>query len=148
MKKYPNEYAVIVGNIGTVHTGPSRERAEKEFTSYVRDSRRGYGRAAGEEVYLLKNGEPLREYDPDAAPKRRLEKIKATRYSRQYIESQLLTLSPTSYKIDHCFAIKIENRGEGVSSQERCTFWLNITGAQMRRIERVLLSHTREEDKT
>jgi hypothetical protein len=140
MKRHPNEYLVIAGSIGTVHTGPSRERAEKEFVSYVRDSRRGYGRIANEPVFLMKNGELLREYDPNIAPKRRLEKIKATRYTRQYMEHQLMVLSPTTYKIDHTFTMQIKNG-------DRETHWLNITGAQMRRIERVLLSHTRDSEK-
>jgi hypothetical protein len=56
------QYEVIVGNIGTVYKGPSVVEARKMFDYYIEQSRGGYGRAAGESVTLLLNGEIRREY--------------------------------------------------------------------------------------
>ena len=56
-------YEVIVGNIGTVHQGHNRKEAEKVFTFYVKDSKTGLGRSGGEAVTLMRDGEPIREYE-------------------------------------------------------------------------------------
>jgi hypothetical protein len=48
-----DRYEVVVGNIGTVHTGNNKRKATAVFNSYVRDSERGYGRAAGEHVTMF-----------------------------------------------------------------------------------------------
>lgn len=57
-------YSVVVGNIGTVETG-RRNECNAAFREYVAQSKRGYGRAAGEEVTMFDNaGEPLRAYTP------------------------------------------------------------------------------------
>lgn len=64
-----DRYEVVVGNIGTVHTGNNKAKANKMFNSYVRDSKSGYGRAAGEHVTMFINtGRDEfveREYTPD-----------------------------------------------------------------------------------
>jgi hypothetical protein len=51
-------FAVIVGNIGTVLETNNTEEAHRMFVDYSHQSRVGYGRAAGEEVTLMTNGEP------------------------------------------------------------------------------------------
>lgn len=56
-------WAVVVGNVGTVYTGESEEEARDTFKHYVDVSAGDMGRAAGEPVYLLCDGEPVEEYD-------------------------------------------------------------------------------------
>ena len=59
-------YEVIVGNLGTVHSGKSELSARKVFAEYVKKSLTGQGRASGEEVTILKDGEPIKtHYVPD-----------------------------------------------------------------------------------
>ena len=55
-------YEVIVGNVGTVYSGPSYQKAYLAFRDYYHQSIHGYGRAAGENVAFLKNGEITQEY--------------------------------------------------------------------------------------
>jgi hypothetical protein len=57
-------FEVIVGNIGTVYTGGSYDRAYQNFVTYAERSRDGNGRAAGELVLLLLDGHVVKEYDP------------------------------------------------------------------------------------
>lgn len=59
-------YEVIVGNIGTTYCGADYQYAKRIYAEYVRQSRRGYGRAAYESVYLISasNGDTLQEYNP------------------------------------------------------------------------------------
>ena len=56
-----NHYEVIVGNIGTVYGGHNYKSAYKDFREYSELALNGYGRCAGEEVTLFKNGEILHE---------------------------------------------------------------------------------------
>jgi hypothetical protein len=55
-------YEVIVGNIGSVYNGPNRVEANRVFGEYKRQSKINYGRAAGEDVVLMTNGEPTKEF--------------------------------------------------------------------------------------
>jgi len=48
---------VVIGNIGTVYEGLSIKQAEKTYYEYVKQSMKYHGRAAGEGVVLIKNGE-------------------------------------------------------------------------------------------
>lgn len=57
-------YQVIVGNVGTVHTGNNPVLARKDFGEYKRQSREGDGRAAYETVTLLCDGEIEAEFRP------------------------------------------------------------------------------------
>jgi hypothetical protein len=57
-------YEVIVGNIGKVHEGFSYRKALDTFFDYVKKSSENYGRAAGEEVTLWKDGEIIKDYIP------------------------------------------------------------------------------------
>lgn len=55
-------YEVIVGNIGTVYSGGSSIEANQIFLEYRKDSREGIGRAAGEDVTVMCDGEIKYEY--------------------------------------------------------------------------------------
>jgi hypothetical protein len=55
-------YEVVVGNIGTVHTGTDHDAAVRCFWEYVWQSHRNQGRAAGENVTLYADGDIEREY--------------------------------------------------------------------------------------
>jgi hypothetical protein len=55
-------YEVIVSNIGKVYDGGFYQSALDCFAVYQRKSINNDGRAAGESVTLLKDGEPIREF--------------------------------------------------------------------------------------
>jgi len=55
-------FEVIVGNIGTVYRGSNFMQASCKFAEYVKQSKTGYGRARGEDVTLMHNGEPRKEH--------------------------------------------------------------------------------------
>lgn len=57
------QYEVIVGNVGTVYAGANWKVAGETFREYVKISRDSeYGRAAGESVVFMKDGEIIEEY--------------------------------------------------------------------------------------
>ena len=56
-----DKYIVNVGNIGNIRCG-SMEDAEKTYSKYVSQSESGYGRAGGEYVGLMVDGEPTKEH--------------------------------------------------------------------------------------
>jgi hypothetical protein len=58
-------YSVIVGNVGTVYQGDDETQARMDFTAYADQSRNHYGRASGEPVTLMQNGEPISEHYGD-----------------------------------------------------------------------------------
>lgn len=58
-------YELTVGNIGTVYRGPLETTARMEFNEYVRLSKAGFGRVAGEPVTLFKDGEIIKEHTPE-----------------------------------------------------------------------------------
>ena len=55
-------YEVVVGNIGKVYSGTNGFEAFKTFQIYCGQSKSNYGRAAGEDVTLFKNGEIRKEF--------------------------------------------------------------------------------------
>jgi hypothetical protein len=57
-----SNYAVLVGNIGTAHTGNNRAQAIKEYREWKAISESNRGRAAGESVTLYCDGEPILEH--------------------------------------------------------------------------------------
>lgn len=57
-------YEVVVGNIGTVASTADRDDALRVAKVYEDQSRTGYGRASGETVTVLCDGEPVWEFDP------------------------------------------------------------------------------------
>lgn len=54
-------YQVIVGNIGTMEY-TSKKLALECFNTYVSLSKSDTGRASGEDVTLMANDDPIREY--------------------------------------------------------------------------------------
>lgn len=63
-----SRYQVIVGNIGTVFDGDNPVDANKSYGEYKRLSESGYGRAGGEDVYLMKDGELKYEHTGHLTP--------------------------------------------------------------------------------
>jgi len=58
-------YEVVVGNIGTVYDGNNPVEARKDYGEYVKQSKNGYGRAAGESVTIFKDGDVHLEHIGD-----------------------------------------------------------------------------------
>lgn len=56
------KYQVIVGNIGTIADTDNGFNAIVEFNRAVTRSKTGAGRAHGEDVTLMRDGEPMEEY--------------------------------------------------------------------------------------
>ena len=61
-------FEVIVGNIGTTYSGPSRKIALEHYSEYKKQSMYHYGRAADEDVTLMCDGEVLYEYNAMVFP--------------------------------------------------------------------------------
>lgn len=57
------DFEVLVGNIGTVLTTEDEVEARNTFEAYVSKSESAYGRASGESVTLMKDGEPIDEHE-------------------------------------------------------------------------------------
>lgn len=57
-------FEVIVGGIEAVYRGTSSAEAADAFEDYMQRSKTGHGRARGESVVLLEDGEITVEYDP------------------------------------------------------------------------------------
>jgi hypothetical protein len=53
---------VYVGNIGNVYSGPNELKARAIFKEYMEQSSSKGGRAAGEDVTLMMDGEPVSDY--------------------------------------------------------------------------------------
>lgn len=60
-----DRFQVIVGNIGTVHSSNNWGMACKDYGDYKKQSKDGYGRAAGEPVTMMKDGEIEFEHIPN-----------------------------------------------------------------------------------
>ena len=60
-----SHYEVFVSNVGTVYRGDDRCDAEYDFDSYVELSKRGVGRAGGQEVILFVNGHAEDTHHPN-----------------------------------------------------------------------------------
>lgn len=58
----PDWHEIVVGNIGTVYSGNNRSVAMAKWNTYREQSREDSGRASGESVTWLKNGEIWREF--------------------------------------------------------------------------------------
>ena len=59
----PLIYQVIVGNIGTIYDGPSKDEALINYKQYVICSCSPSARCKGESVTLFEDGEPIREHE-------------------------------------------------------------------------------------
>jgi hypothetical protein len=55
-------YEVIVGNIGKVYDGDSLPEAQLHVVAYIDQSKSERGRAGGESVTLMKDGDILTEF--------------------------------------------------------------------------------------
>jgi hypothetical protein len=55
-------YEVICGNIGTVYDGNNPVEARRIYGIYKEQSETGYGRAGGESVTIMEDGEPTLEH--------------------------------------------------------------------------------------
>lgn len=58
----PDSWEVIVGNVGSVYSGHDEAMARKKYNSYIESSKSGAGRAGGEDVTLMHNGDIREEY--------------------------------------------------------------------------------------
>jgi len=58
-------FEVIVGNVGSVYSGIQLKEALEHYGEYIQQSKTGLGRAGGEEVVLMKDGEPWKEHVPE-----------------------------------------------------------------------------------
>ncbi len=57
MTSKQHQWETIVGNIGTVYSGTDEDEAQRKHDIYVEQSQGGYGRAAGETVTIMRDGE-------------------------------------------------------------------------------------------
>lgn len=55
-------FEVIVGNIGSVYRGDNHKEAVATFREYKKQSQSNSGRASGEAVTLMEDGEPILEH--------------------------------------------------------------------------------------
>jgi hypothetical protein len=55
-------YTLIVGNIGTIGKYDTLKVAKYQYVTYVNLSAIGYGKVAGESVYLFENDEIIEEH--------------------------------------------------------------------------------------
>jgi len=62
-----SEWEVVVGNIGTVYSGDDEKKAASVYKEYVRKSGEKTGRAAGETVTLMEDGDIIKEESWDEA---------------------------------------------------------------------------------
>jgi len=56
------KFEVVVGNVGIVYSGNNYMQAQCKYDRYVRASKRGDGRVAGESVTLMHNGDIRMEH--------------------------------------------------------------------------------------
>jgi hypothetical protein len=63
-RRKKTHYEVIVGNVGSVYSGPDKSQAEETYDRYVEISNSLLGRAGGEEVTLMVDGEIDKEHVP------------------------------------------------------------------------------------
>jgi hypothetical protein len=56
-------YEVLVGNIGKTWEGSNGFQANVEYNQWVGKSKRGEGRAAGENITLWKDNEIIKEHE-------------------------------------------------------------------------------------
>lgn len=64
---HADEWEVVVGNIGTVYSGPNEDEARKTFRNYRDKSIAGVGRGSGEDVSLFLDGELEAEHYGESA---------------------------------------------------------------------------------
>jgi hypothetical protein len=55
-------YEVICGNVGSVYSGTDEAEARAKYQTYIEASKAEYGRASGEDVTLMRDGDIADEY--------------------------------------------------------------------------------------
>jgi len=53
---------IIVGNVGTVYSGSDDELAAAKYKIYVESSKSGRGRAGGEDVVWMRDGDVFKSF--------------------------------------------------------------------------------------
>lgn len=98
-----SRYSIIIGNIGTIDC-QTKNAGMKDFADYVRQSKAGYGRAAGEPVTLFDNdnGEIVREYNEG-------ENVKKEEKQTFYFEHTDLFGGECNYCFLNRFAVKAKS---------------------------------------
>lgn len=89
-------YEVIVSNWGCVYSGPTTDTANAYFEDYVNVSKTGKGRAGGESVILMCDGEPVREYSPELKASRTIDKVEILTGLYDYLTSGVVE----SFEVD------------------------------------------------
>jgi hypothetical protein len=90
-----DRWEVVVGNVGTVFDGTRESAARQTYKDYVIKSKSNNGRAGGEDVTLMKNGEPVAEHfgtnQNEEARRRPMARAqpRLDAFTRQYIETAL-----------------------------------------------------------
>lgn len=79
------KYEVFVSNLGRVYHGPDVDDANAEFEDYVEASKSTCGRASGESVILIRDGDPVREYSPELEASRAVDKVETLTGLYDYI---------------------------------------------------------------
>jgi hypothetical protein len=82
-------YQVIVGNIGTVYSGAQRPEAYRQFRRY-QEAAGDYGRAKGETITMMVDGEIAKEYRPPV----RLPSIKDVAALVRHVKAQVPAADP------------------------------------------------------
>ena len=89
------KYVVNVGNIGNI-TCKDKAEAEETYKEYVEQSKSGKGRAGGESVYLMVDGEPEKEYfgtNTDESIKEKYEPFSGTEEElKDFVKNTPLTI--------------------------------------------------------
>ena len=57
-------FQVVVGNLGTVYDGDDELTAQECFEEYATLSHLGSGQVGNESVTLMRDGEPVEEFNP------------------------------------------------------------------------------------
>ena len=119
------KYQVIVGNIGTVYDGDDEVEAKKEYYSWIEQTERG-GRASGEPVTLMIDGEPTEEHymdPPQAVTRKRSFESSGEKIIQKVLESKLvrdvvlnehnaLYSDDPAYKTEGKFKVEIHGVGD------------------------------------
>ena len=58
----PEDFEVLVGNLGCVYKGENSVEAHAQYATYCAQSESNVGRAAGEDVTIMQGGEPIGEH--------------------------------------------------------------------------------------
>jgi hypothetical protein len=94
-----SDWEVVVGNVGTVYSGPDGFKAKQTYAQYVHTSRTAKGsRAFGEPVTLFKNGDILPGHD--YLGKKETPEFSSRTAAMRYIKEQYgkyISVGPTGF---------------------------------------------------